>query len=163
MADIHFLLCGRYVYSVDRSVPQGTIQWPVPVQVPLPPPPIDDTSHANYEPETIRHSIVLEDDMCYIHGSHMWRIDRQRNDGLVYLESKLIDDATTTSRQMVGVVPDNFITKYNDLVLLVWPADPTKEVKLIVMSIGGQAAPLMIKTGILGEALSIENVDQNTS
>ena len=158
MADISFSLCGNYIYSVDRQVLRSPIQWPIPVKVLLPqgnPSPVGQKCQAI-------HPTVLEDNMFYIYNSYMWRIDRQINDGLVYLESKLVEDpASKSTRQMIGVLPDDFITGLGDNFFLVWPADSEKEVKMIV-STEGQSMLIMIKTGILARALADQSFPQHT-
>lgn len=99
IADIKFSLCDNYMYNVDRNALSGTMQWPIPVEVSLPQ---VNASPVGQERQLI-HPTVLEDDMCYIYNSYMWRIDRQINNGLVYLESKLVEDAAgKSSRQMTG-------------------------------------------------------------
>jgi hypothetical protein len=155
MADISFSLCGNYVYSVDRSVPVDTIGWPIPIEVQLPQletTPTDDGS-------AIVHPIVLCEDLCYIYESSMWRVSHLRNDGLVYLDHKLVGDAADKySRRVVGVLPDTFITKNNEKFLMVWPKDPDSQVKLIVLPAGDISMPTMIKTGNVSGALLASNI-----
>jgi hypothetical protein len=155
MADISFSLCGKYLYSVDRSVPVDTIGWPIPTEVPLPQ---LETAPTNDAYTTV-HPTILEEDLCYIYESSMWRVNHLRNDGLVYLDHKLVGDAADKfSRRVVGVLPDTFITKNNDKFLMVWPKDPDSRVKLIVLPAGEISMPTMIKTGNVSGALLASNI-----